>query len=149
VSQLESESTHGKGKPGLQASLTLMKKFKHKGFLCLHSYFICQLSSVQPYTRKPDQATHSGGREMKISQRRNQNRIYMQSKVGNPDIKTVVYVVIYHTLCTSPQHTHKKGVYIVTAKFADQFNVPVWSRCSPESAVADPCPLCRRALSAW
>ena len=56
VSQLESESTHGEGKPGLQASLTLMKKIKQKGFLCLHRYFICQLSSVQPYTRKPNQA---------------------------------------------------------------------------------------------
>ena len=47
---------HGEGKPGLQASLTLMKKIKQKGFLCLHRYFICQLSSVQPYTRKPNQA---------------------------------------------------------------------------------------------
>ena len=68
MSQLESESTHGKGKLGLQASLTLMKKSNTKASFAYIVTTLYASSVLYNHTHAKSQTqsgTHSGGREMK------------------------------------------------------------------------------------
>jgi hypothetical protein len=82
------------------ASIYHSEKSSTKLFSASIAYITCQLSSVQSCTRNP---IRNSLRETKTSQRRKLKTVYaIRTQISK------LWYVIYHTLCTSPQHEKRR-----------------------------------------